>query len=55
MSSESLEELESSSSEEEVNNKGVLERPWTKSKVLRAISSTLKFQFTVKCWKVVFL
>ena len=31
------------------NNKGVLGRPWTKSKVLKAISSTLKFQFTVKC------
>ena len=29
------------------NNKGVLGRPWTKLKVLRAISSTLKFQFTV--------
>ena len=34
-----------------INNKGVLERSWTKWKVLRAISSTLKFQFTVKCWK----
>ena len=29
-----------------INNKGVLERPWTKWRVLRAISSTLKFQFT---------
>ena len=38
-----------------INNKGVLERPWTKWRVLRAISSTLKFQFTVKCWKVDFL
>ena len=38
-----------------INNKGVLERPWTKLRVLRAISSTLKFQFTVKCWKVDFL
>ena len=28
------------------NNKGVLDRPWTKWKVLMAISSTLKFQFT---------
>ena len=37
------------------NNKGVLYRPWTKWKVLRAISSTLRFQFTVKCWKVDFL
>ena len=26
------------------NNKGVLGRPWTKWRVLRAISSTLKFQ-----------
>ena len=31
------------------NNKGVLERPGTKWKVLRAISSTLKCQFTGKC------
>ncbi len=38
-----------------INNKGVLERPWTKWKVLRAISSTLKCQFTGKCWKVDFL
>ena len=38
-----------------INNKGVLERPWTKWKVLRAISTTLKCQFTVKCWKVDFL
>ena len=30
-----------------INNKGVLEKPWTKWRVLRAISSTLKFQFTV--------
>ena len=29
------------------NNKGVLDRPWTKRRVLNAISSTLKFQFTV--------
>ena len=29
------------------NNKGVLDRPWTKWRVLFAISSTLKFQFTV--------
>ena len=36
------------------NNKGVLERPGTKWKVLRAISSTLKCQFTGKCWKVDF-
>ena len=28
-----------------INNKGVLERPGTKWKVLRAISSTLKFQY----------
>ena len=27
------------------NNKGVLDRPWTKRKVLRAISSTLKLQY----------
>jgi hypothetical protein len=33
----------------EINNKGVLERPWTKLKVLRAISGTLKCQFTGKC------
>ena len=37
------------------NNKGVLERPWTKLMVLRAISSTVRFQFTVKCWKIDFL
>ena len=37
-----------------INNKGVLERPWTKWRVLRAISTTLKCQFTVKCWKVDF-
>ena len=29
-----------------INNKGVLDRPWTIWKVLRAISSTLKCQFT---------
>ena len=29
------------------NNKGVLDRPWKNRRVLRAISSTLKFQFTV--------
>ena len=29
------------------NSKGVLDRPWTKWKVLKAISSTLKSQFTV--------
>jgi hypothetical protein len=38
-----------------INNKGVLERPWTKWMVLIAISSTLKLQFTIKCWKVDFL
>ena len=38
-----------------INNKGVLERPGTKWRVLRTISSTLRFQFTVKCWKVDFL
>ena len=38
-----------------INNKGVLDRPQTKWRVLRAISSTLRFQFTVKCWKVDFL
>ena len=32
-----------------ITNKGVLERPGTKWNVLRVISSTLKFQFTVKC------
>ena len=31
------------------NNKGVLERPGTKWKVLEAISTTLKCQFTGKC------
>ena len=36
------------------NNEGVLERPGTKWKVLRAISSTLKCQFTGKCRKVDF-
>ena len=29
------------------NNKGVLDRPWTKRRVSRAISNTLIFQFTV--------
>ena len=29
-------------------NKGVLDRPWTKWMVLRAISGTLKGQFTEK-------
>ena len=38
-----------------INNKGVLERPKTKWRVLRAISTTLKCQFTVKFWKVDFL
>ena len=38
-----------------INNKGVLERPWTKSRVWDAISTTLKCQFTGKCWKVDFL
>ena len=28
-------------------NKGVLDRPWTKWRVLMVMSSTLKFQFTV--------
>ena len=28
------------------NNKGVLERPWTKWRLLKAISSTVKCQFT---------
>ena len=32
-----------------INNEGVLDGPWTKWKVLKTISSTLKFQFTVKC------
>ena len=32
-----------------INNKGVLDRPWTKWRVLMSISDTLKFQFTVKC------
>ena len=31
-----------------INNKGVLERPWIIWKVLKAISNTLKLQFTVK-------
>ena len=29
-----------------INNKGVLDRPWTIWKVLKAISSTLKCEFT---------
>ena len=29
------------------NNKGVLDRPWTKRRVLMAFSSNLKLQFTV--------
>ena len=37
-----------------INNKGVLERPGTKWRVLRAISPTLKCQFGEKCWKVEF-
>ena len=37
-----------------IYNEGVLERPWTIWKVLKAISSTLKCQFTGKCWKVDF-
>ena len=37
-----------------INNKGVLERPWKKWRVLEAISPTLKCQFTGKCWKVDF-
>ena len=36
------------------NNEGVLERPGTKWKVLKAISSTLKCQFSGKCRKVDF-
>ena len=36
------------------NDEGVLERPGTKWKVLRAISSTLKCQFSGKCRKVDF-
>ena len=36
------------------NNEGVLERPGTKWKVLMAISSTLKCQFSGKCRKVEF-
>ena len=38
-----------------INNKGVLERPWTIWGVLDAISTTLKCQFTGKCRKVDFL
>ena len=38
-----------------INNKGVLERPGTKWRVLEAISTTLKCQFTGKCTKVDFL
>ena len=37
-----------------LNNKGVLERPGTKWRVLRAISSTSKCKFTENCWKVDF-
>ena len=37
-----------------IDNKGVLERPWTKWKLLRAISSTLTCPLTGKCWKVDF-
>ena len=37
-----------------INNEGVLERPGTKWRVLKAISTTLKCQFTGKCWKVDF-
>ena len=29
-----------------INEKGVLDSPWIKRRILRAISSTLKFQFT---------
>ena len=36
-----------------INNKGVLERPGTKWKVLRTISSTLKFQECQKSWKII--
>ena len=36
-----------------INNKGVLERPGTKWKVLRTISSTLKFQECQKSWKFI--
>ena len=32
-----------------INNKGVLETPWTKLRILKAISNTLKCQFAVKC------
>ena len=32
-----------------INNKGVLERPWTTWRVLETISTTLKCQFTGKC------
>jgi hypothetical protein len=37
-----------------INNKGVLKRPGTKWKVLNAISTTLKCQFTGKCRTVDF-
>ena len=37
-----------------INNKGVPERPGTKLRVLWAISTTLKCQFTGKCRKVDF-
>ena len=36
-----------------INNKGVLERPGTKWKVLRTISNTLKFQECQKSWKFI--
>ena len=39
--------LEKSGGETSRKNKGVLDRPWTKRMVLRAISSTLKLKFTV--------
>ena len=35
-----------------INNRGVLERHWTIWRVLEAISTTLKCQFTGKCRKV---
>ena len=38
-----------------INNKGILERPWTIWGALEAISTTLKCQFTRKCRKVDFL
>ena len=36
----------------EENNKGVLDRPWTKRRVLRAMSSTLEFPVYRKSWKI---